>query len=59
MAEIVRGLTMSEPRERLYIGEIGAILQFYEKHIYEMIDFEPDYVLMQKSYETNYSGLKS
>jgi hypothetical protein len=50
---------MSEPRERLYIGEVGAILQFYEKHIYEMIDFEPDYLLMQKSYETNYSGLRS
>ena len=34
LAEIVKGFVQNEPRNRLYIGEVGALLQFYEKHIF-------------------------
>lgn len=59
MAEIVKGFVQNEPRNRLYIGEVGALLQFYEKHIYDMLDFEPDFNLLEKTYELNYSGPRS
>ncbi len=35
------------------------MLQFYERHIYEMLDFEPDFNLLEKTYELNYSGPRS
>lgn len=55
----MKGLLQNEPRNRLYIGEVAALLQFYEKHILEMLDFEPDFALLEKSYELNYSGPRS
>lgn len=59
LAEIVKGFLHNEPRNRLYIGEVGALLQFYEKHIVDMLDFEPDFALLEKTYELNYSGPRS
>jgi len=35
------------------------LLQFYEKHIFDMLDFEPDFTLLEKTYELNYSGPRS
>jgi hypothetical protein len=43
----------------LYIGEVGALLQFYEKHIFELLPFEPDFALLEKAYTINYTGPRS
>ena len=59
LTEIIKGFVQNEPRNRLYIGEVGVLLQFYEKHIFEMLDFEPDFNLLEKTYQLNYSGPRS
>lgn len=59
LAEIVKGFVHNEPRNRLYIGEVGALLQFYERQIIELVSFEPDFALLEKTYELNYSGPRS
>lgn len=59
LGEIVKGLVHNEPRNRLYIGEVGALLQFYERQIIELVSFEPDFSLLEKNYELNYSGPRS